>query len=316
LLELAFQLSFTATLGLILLYPRVRTMFHGLPRWIGEPAGVTLAVTIATLPVTLAVFQQVSIVSPLAHVLATPLVPLVLLGASVLVVSTWFPPLASIAATACWLPTTVLAEVVRFSGNLPGAALDTGRLPTVAACGLLAALLAWGVWELPDVAGCRAAVRTYAARSSWLVELRLPLALAAVGLVSIVSLLLVRPDGRLHLSNLALRRGEAVLIRTPAGSTALVVHGPVDARELAERVRESLPVWEHTLALAVVLDPADERGLEDTLRQYPAGHVWDASADARLDLGRGAVVDLFAYPRPAVGVGYGETWIPVAGRSE
>ena len=84
LLDVGLQLSLSATLGIVLLWPRLRPRLKGVPRLIAEPAGLTLAVTLATLPITLGVFQLVSLVSPVAHILAVPLLPLVLVSAAVL----------------------------------------------------------------------------------------------------------------------------------------------------------------------------------------------------------------------------------------
>jgi len=37
--------------------------------------------------------------------------------------------------------------------------------------------------------------------------------------------------------------------------------------------------------------------------------VLDANRDARIDLGGGAVLDVYAAPAPGVSIGYGEQWI-------
>src|SRR5262249_52725192 len=82
LFDLGLQLSLSACLGIILLWPPVRRWLHlsRLPRLLAEPIGLTLAVTLGCLPLTLRVFQQVSLTSPLAHVLVVPLLPAVLVG--------------------------------------------------------------------------------------------------------------------------------------------------------------------------------------------------------------------------------------------
>ena len=96
--DIGFQLSFSATLGLIVLCPRMWRLLRGVPHWIADPAGVTGVVTLATLPVMLSVFHEISLVSPLSHVVAMPLLTPVLLGAAVLAgVSAW-PPVAEAVA--------------------------------------------------------------------------------------------------------------------------------------------------------------------------------------------------------------------------
>jgi competence protein ComEC len=76
-----FWLSFGAV-GIIMLVSNGRV---GRPHWLTTWVRVQLAVTLAMIPVLLAVFQQVSVVSPLANALAIPavglgVVPLTLLG--------------------------------------------------------------------------------------------------------------------------------------------------------------------------------------------------------------------------------------------
>jgi competence protein ComEC len=313
LLELGFQLSFGATLGLILFYPRVRYLLRGLPRPVAEPAGLTLAVTLATLPVTLVVFQQVSLVSSLAHVVAVPLVPAVLLGAGLVLLAQSVPTVAGAAVGLCWLAAHVLAQVVRFFGGLPGAAVTTGHLPPLAALGLAIALLAWGLWEMPDALDLRRRVRRRLALWPWLPSVRTPIGLVVAALLGSLLVLIVRPDGYLHVTPLAVRRGAAVLVRGPTGGTALVVDGPVDSRELAEQVRLGLSVWERALDLAVVVDPADAPRLDQVLQAYPATQLADASADARLDLGAGAVLDIFAAPVAELRASYRQVSLALVG---
>src|SRR5205807_2168729 len=100
LLNVGLQLSLSATLGIVLLWPAFRRRLRRLPRVLSEPLGLTLAVTLACLPVSLSAFQLVSLVSPLAHVLAVPLLPLVLVSAGALAMVSPWPALATPAA---WL---------------------------------------------------------------------------------------------------------------------------------------------------------------------------------------------------------------------
>jgi competence protein ComEC len=306
LLDIGLQLSLSAMLGIILLWPRLQRRLHGLPRLIAEPAGLTLAVTLATLPVTLSVFQQVSLVSPLAHVVAMPLLPLVLVSAALLAVASPLQPLATVVSWFAWLPSTLLVEVTRFFGNLPGAALSTGRLPPVAAVGLAAALLAWGLWGLPEAADLRR--RWTRARASIGPRLWAPALCLAMCLALTTLLQLVRPDGRLHIQPLAVGRGEAVFIRGPTGRTALIVTGRLDAVQLANQVADRLTVWEHQLDSVVQLDQAAHGGLGLTLARYAPVQQLDVTSAARVDLGGGAALDVSApdrQPKPEVSISFG-----------
>ena len=164
LLDVGLQLSLSATLGIVLLWPRLRPRLKRVPRLIAEPVGLTLAVTLATLPITLSVFQLVSLVSPVAHILAVPLLPLVLVSAAVLALVSPIPPVAAVVAWGAWLPSTLLVRgrpAPRQSArggavNRPPAA-SCRRLP-----GWNAARL--GIWGLPEAAGLRRRLRSAGAR--------------------------------------------------------------------------------------------------------------------------------------------------------
>jgi hypothetical protein len=315
LLDVGLQLSLSATLGIILLWPRLRRRLRGLPGFVADPAGLTGAVTLATLPVTLCVFHSVSLVSPVAHILAMPLLPAALATTALLATVSSFEPLARAVAWLAWLPSTVLVEVVRFFGDLPGAALSTGRLPTPIALALAAGLLAWGIWGLPEAIELRL----------WWARLRLgqrpwsrPAAGVCACLAAIALLQLVRPDGQLHMYLLNAGRGDAVFIRGPTGHSTLVVGGRVDAAMLAGQVAEHLALWEHKLDNAINLDAAADAGLGLTLAHYPADQRLNTEQDARIDLGGGAALDVYAYAPESraarVAVSFGNIWLPLFGQ--
>ena len=375
LFDVGLQLSVSATLGIILLWPRLRRRLHRLPRWLAEPLGLSAAVTLATLPVTLSTFHFVSLVSPIAHVAAIPLLPLVLVSTSVLAAVAALPPpsallaqleaftnataahtgllpplaalinasmthvgspsppavsasaaaaavlnafgwLPSLAAPVTWLtwlnhapihlpslvllvawlvwvPTTLLAWVVHAFGSMPAAGISTGRLPPPAAAALAAALLAYGVWQLPELAHLRLAARRWQSHHPRLLA---PTALAAACITAAALLNLVRPDGQVHVQPLRLNRGQAVFVRGPSGSTMLVVGGQPSASSLATEVAQNLAVWEHQLNLVVALDENAHAALAQTLARYPADQLLNSphpKTPLRLEIGRGAAVDVW-----------------------
>jgi ComEC/Rec2-related protein len=296
LLDVGFQLSFTATLGLILLWPRLRRLLRGVPPIIGEPAGITFTVTIATLPVMLCVFQSVSLISPLAHIVAMPLLPPVLLATVLLPLTERVPILNAAMVWLAWLPSTALAEITRVSGDLPGAALSTGQLPPAAAVGLGLLLLGWGLLEMPEAADVRARLRTLATERKALLA---QAALVAAGGLGLGLLLITRADGQLHTEHLHVAPGQAILIRTPTGRTALVAGGRVNAQAMAGEVAERLPLWEHGLGLVVMLDDAVEPRLRLMLERYPAEQLIVAYNE-RIELGGGAALDTYAGTSAAI----------------
>lgn len=77
--DVGFQLSFTATLGLVMLEEPLRVIFSRLatfPEALMTAATSTLAAQVFTLPILLFQFGQISLVAPIANTLILPVVPL------------------------------------------------------------------------------------------------------------------------------------------------------------------------------------------------------------------------------------------------
>ncbi len=312
LLDVGFQLSTAATLGLILLYPRIHPWLARAPRWVAEPLALSLAAELATLPIVLSVFHQVSLVGPLANVLAAPLVPLIMASAAALALVLEVPGLAPLVGWVVWLPTTLLAVIARTAGTLPGAGLSTGHLPLWGAVALTVALGVWGLTALPELGGGWRWVR---ARLAAVPHGRVAAGCGAAVVALAWALLLSRPDGLLHVTVLAAGKGSATLVRGPDGSKLLVSGTGVDPRGLASLVADQLNLWERSVDTLVVLDRSHEPGLVEVERRYAPAQRLLGGRDARVRMGD-AVVDLFAAGPggPSVGVGYGRVWFALAGQ--
>ncbi len=80
LFDVSFQLSFTATAGLMYLSEDLRKFFERLPKFFSEPASMTIAAQLASLPVIVWYFNQISLSSVLANVFVMPLLEIVIVG--------------------------------------------------------------------------------------------------------------------------------------------------------------------------------------------------------------------------------------------
>jgi len=134
--------------------------------------------------------------------------------------------------------------------------------------------------------------------------------------LALLTCLWVRPDGQVHVQPLAVAPGQAVLLRGPTGRTVLIGRGPLNARALTDEVAASLALWEHGLDAAIDLDDEAATRFEPTLQHYPAQTRLHADQDARVDLGGGAVVDLYARSpaEPAVALSFKSAWVRVLGQ--
>ncbi|MCX6762659.1 MAG: ComEC/Rec2 family competence protein [Candidatus Moranbacteria bacterium] len=79
--DAGFQLSFLATLGIVYVYPLFeKNFFEGERNILKETILMTLAAQVFVLPVILASFEKLSIISPLANLLILPAIPYIMLG--------------------------------------------------------------------------------------------------------------------------------------------------------------------------------------------------------------------------------------------
>ena len=122
--DVGFLLSATATGGLLYLGEPLSRRLGFLPGAIREGLATTLAATLPTIPIIAAVFGRVSLVSPLANLVAVPLFPpLMLAGAATAALGTASLELAQVPALLAYALAYTLRVVVETSAALPLASL-------------------------------------------------------------------------------------------------------------------------------------------------------------------------------------------------
>jgi competence protein ComEC len=120
--DVGFQLSAAATLGLLYLEPWIKHMLQGmvpyknLQAYLAEYLYPTLAATIATLPIILWTFGRVSWISPLSNILILPLVPLIMLLTALAVGTAWIPGVNMLAACLVYVPLRWMVFVIQWLG--------------------------------------------------------------------------------------------------------------------------------------------------------------------------------------------------------
>ncbi|SDK37109.1 ComEC/Rec2 family competence protein [Natronincola ferrireducens] len=117
LFSVSFQLSFGATLSILLFYPLVKELVKGVPQVIAPLITVTICAQLGTMAIMAYHFQEVSIIAPIANVFIVPvLVPLLAIavlsiGASL--VSVYLGDTLSYITS--WILTYIYSIVTRFS---------------------------------------------------------------------------------------------------------------------------------------------------------------------------------------------------------
>jgi competence protein ComEC len=79
--DVGFQLSFLATLGIVLLVPMLEDASRSLsaPTWLKSTLFATFAAIIATAPLIAFQFGRLSLIAPIANILVLPVIPIIML---------------------------------------------------------------------------------------------------------------------------------------------------------------------------------------------------------------------------------------------
>ncbi len=278
--DLGFQLSFLATLGLILYTSRLADWFSGwLRRWMSAERArqvvgalsdsfiVTLAAQITSTPLLLFAFRRFSVVGLWTNLLVLPAQPPIeILGGLATLVGVILPPLGQVIAWVAWPFLAWTIGIVEWMARLPYASFEVGRLATPL-LGLYfvllfgATLVDWSRWHISF--GVRPAI-----------------ALGAFVVVGIWTwnLASTLPDGRAHVEFLD-AGGPATLVRTPQGNRILI-DGGANPSAVLSALGERMPFWDRSIDLLVLTSPDEDHlaGLVSTLERYDVKQVVQVQA--------------------------------------
>jgi competence protein ComEC len=288
--DIGFQLSFAATLGLILLVPPFEERFESLlsrrlskeqakttVRLLSEPLIVTLAAQLAVWPLTVYYFHRFSLISPLSNFLILPAQPPVMIvGGIATVAGSLHPYLGQPIAWVAWLFLAYTIRVVELTARIPFASFELGGFGAGAMWLYYAAL--GGVMLLAT--GDRTVLGKVWERFSR--GLSTKLAIAALALLVLLAWIaaLQMPDGRLHVVFFDVGQGDAIFIQCPNGQQILVDGGP-SSSALLSRLGRQMPFWDRSLDLVVLTHPQDDHlaGLVEMLARYEVAQVMDSGQE-------------------------------------
>ncbi len=274
--NIGFQLSFAATLGLVLYADPLKAAFERLAsnyvtvetaqKWsrpVGEYLLFTLAAQVLVLPIIIYYFQRVSVSSLIANPLILPAQPpVMILGGLALLVGTIYFPLGQVLAWIAWPFVAYTIRVVEFLASFPGGALNLGEVSLVVVIAFYAIL--FGL--------------TFTGIKSEKVGRVLKPGAVLTGLILLTVLIwrvvFAAPDGRLHVTLLDVGTGDAILIRTPSGRNVLVDGGP-SSRSLSDGLGRRLPFGQRSLDWLVVAATGEGQigGLSSNIERFLSEQV-------------------------------------------
>ena len=274
--NIGFQLSFAATLGLVLYADPLKEAFERLAarfvpleraqKWspaVGEYILFTLAAQLVVLPVIIYHFQRLSLSSLLANPLILPVQPpLMMLGGLALLAGTLYYPLGQILAWIAWPFVVYTIRVVELLAEIPGGAVSLGEVSLLLVISFYALL-----FGLTFIGGQYEKVRQWLRPGAVLVGIMI---LA----VLVWRLALSAPDGRLHMTVFDVGTGDGVLIQTPGGRSLLIDGGP-GRRALSDALGRRLPLGNRQLDWLVIAAAGEEQigGLQPNLDRFEVKNV-------------------------------------------
>ena len=303
--SISFQLSFAAIAGIAAFSDVFGGMFHMLTperRWTGQRSGlrapvdavvsilgVSIAATVATLPLIAFHFERVSTLGIPASVLTLPALPFLIVGSA-------GAAIAGLASTTLALPLGWLAwgtgayisGVVTLMAEMPGASLDIGGVPAVAVVVFYGALLLGYCWWVMFPRGARSFTfmgtsmgrigsggSTGSPRTGNMTRSRriaMWLLAPAAFLASLAWSQALTEDGRLHVTFFDVGQGDAMFIETPSGRQ-VVVDGGADPLLMTRLLGERMRFYDRRIDIVAATQAHEDHigGLTQTLERYDVG---------------------------------------------
>jgi len=257
--DISFQLSLSATLGLILYAdPFAQRFFKFSSRFLPEQTAqritqpvseyilFTFAAQLTTFPVMLYHFHSFSLNTFLANPAILPVQPPIMLvgGLALILGLIWFP--LGVAAAPLVYPFVLYTiRVVEWFSRLPFRTLYTGEI---------------GVGWIALLYLCLGVITFGGSVITWFIAALKPSLIAVgFGIVLIIcwQAVFIAPDGRLHLYLLDIGTGSAVYLVTPSGEKILINGGP-STKRLSDHLGRRQPAFKRELNTILIASPVEQ----------------------------------------------------------
>jgi len=285
--DIGFQLSFLATLGLILyaepfanITAKIFNITDGTTlRLLNDNFILTLAAQMMTIPVMLYYFHRFSWVSFIANPFILPVQPAVMiLGGLATFISLIIQPLGQLLAWVAWPFASYTIRVVEFFDNAPNhGVIVFGDVPLwfiyMTYTSLLLVTFNWSAiqaWFKSAAVSLRAAALTLA------------FAITFICMMTFWSASSKSGDGQFHIIFLDVGSADAVLIQTPEGRNVLI-NGGANTAELSNELGRRLPLFSRKLDWLIIASTEEDQlaALPRIVERYkPENVLWSGNVQA------------------------------------
>ena len=274
--DVSFQLSFAATLGIMLYAEPFTQAFkqfavrftspdkaERLAGTVGMYFLLTLAAQLTTLPLMIYYFKRISLTALIANPLILPAQPpLMVLGGLAVIAGLLFLPLGQLLAWAAWPFTAYTIRVVEWMSAIQHGSIALGQVAFSVILLSYACLFA--------ITFARSHLSKLFAR----LTPAIPLTLLVVTIAMVWKAAFYAPDGLLHVTILEVGTGEAVYIQSPNGRSVMI-NGGASTIRLSDALGRRLPPFNRSLDWLVVadIDNEDLSGIAGNLERFNPVHV-------------------------------------------
>ncbi len=306
LMDASFQLSFTAVAGIALVMtpsspwagwlidpPRQRNRWwSSVLRGLSLAVVVSLAATLATLPLVAFNFHRIPTLGIPATILSLPALPPMLAASALAAVAELVHPvMGQVAGWVAWVPLWYLVSLVHLFSLVPGSTVSVPAFSGLLV-GIYYALFTLILLVPSGFVGLRKipwrmgdALRGLSSRQRPLT--RMGYVAMVVGLGVVVGVIWANVaaagDGRLHLLVLDVGQGDSILIVTPHGRQMLIDGGPDEVSGVRALGRH-LPFWDRSLDVVVLTHPDEDHlaGLPRVLERYRVGTLLESGTRSEI----------------------------------
>ncbi|MCL4273747.1 MAG: ComEC/Rec2 family competence protein [Anaerolineales bacterium] len=288
--DVSFQLSFFATLGLIL-YSEPFSNFTNriieriikedtstIARIINENVTLTFAAQLTTIPIMAYHFKRISLISFIANPFILPVQPPVMIVSGLaLLVSVVFYPLGQLIAWIAWPFSAYSIRVVELFDRVPHGVIVLGDssiwFVILFFAPLLAVTFGWSniqAWFQRTAGALRAVALTSTFVLTFICMILFWRASATAG------------DGQFHITFLEVGSADAVLIQTPEGRNILI-NGGASVTGLSDELGRRLPFFSRKLDWLIIASTQESQlaALPRVVEIYPPDNVlWSGNTQA------------------------------------
>lgn len=288
--DVGFQLSFFATLGLILYAePFSNITAHLIEKISGQDNStviniindnviLTLAAQVMTIPLMAYYFQRISVISFIANPFILPVQPAVMiLGGLAVFVSLPIFPLGQLLAWVAWPFAGYTIRMVEFFDRVPNGVIVLGDVPLwiiyMTYASLLLVTFNWSAiqdWFKSAAASLRTVALTLAFVVTFICMMIFWIAAAKSG------------DGQFHVTFLEAGSADAVLIQTPQGRNVLI-NGGSSTSNLSDELGRRLPFFTRKLDWLIIASTEEDQlaALPRIVERYePENVLWSGNVQA------------------------------------